>query len=230
MKKASFTLMEILVGMVILSILATLGFSQYQTIIEGEKAKICAVNLDVLQSALDIYIMEHDAIPASLSEIPGEYLSRAYAQILQREGAWRIKLAYFIVGWEEKGLAYAQTTLSLKDDLAKGNIQLLSCPKDSNSLLKPGGGGTRSYALNSGLKNLTVAQYMALSDETVTLGDCKDNEIDTGLLNLNEVHKLQGEDLSITITKKRKICQRKNGVCKQEVRLGAGSGCKKEDD
>lgn len=217
MKKASFTLMEILVGLVILGILSTLGIFQYQNLMEEERAKACAVNLDTLQRALDIYVMEHDGTPQNLSEIPAEYLSRAYAQILQSKGAWRIKLAYFFVGWEEKGLAYAQT-LSIKDDLAKGNLQLISCPKDDSSPIKTGGTG-RSYALNSDLANKTAQYYKDLPDDTVLIGDCED---DTGLRgnlsNLAVRHKLGGEDRGMTVAKKHKVCQSTRSVyCIKEM-------------
>jgi prepilin-type N-terminal cleavage/methylation domain-containing protein len=218
MKKASFTLMEILVGLVILGILTTLGIFQYQNLMEEERAKACAVNLDTLQRALDIYIMERGLLPSNLSEIPAEYLSRAYAQILQRKGAWRIKLAYFFVGWEEKGLAYAQTSPSfLLDDLAKGNLQLISCSKDATSPIKVQ--GERSYALNSDLVNKTAQEYKDLPDDTVLIGDCEDAALSPNLSNLAVRHKLGGEDRGMTVSKKHKVCQRSriNVTCIKEM-------------
>jgi len=157
MKKASFTLIEILVGLVILSILATLGIPQYQNFIEQGRAKACAVNLDTLQRALDIYVMEHDAIPASL------------------------------------------------DDLAKGNLQLISCPKDDTSPIKVQGG--RSYALSSALVGLSAQQYKALPPDTVLIGDCEATVLSTAS-NLAERHKLGGDDRGMTVSKNHKVCER----------------------
>lgn len=158
----SFTLMEILVTLVILSILATLGFPAYQTVIENQKAKVCQANLEAIGVALDVYAMEHDAMPGDLSQIPEQYLQKGFAKMMQKKGAWEIKLAYHIVGLQQRGLAYA----GLLNNLARGNQRLLTCPADN-----PANYG-RSYKLSENIKSLTSAQYKNLTDGTILIGDC----------------------------------------------------------
>jgi len=155
-----FTLIEVIIVVIIAGIIATLGFPAYQNLIEDSRQKVCGANLSAINSALDVYAMEHDTIPADLSEIPEQYLQKAYISLLKQKGGWRIKLAYFIVGQQEKGLAYAGL---FTDDLTRGTPNLRRCPAAA--------AGTRSYGLNSAIKGLTSRQYRDLDRATLTAGD-----------------------------------------------------------
>jgi prepilin-type N-terminal cleavage/methylation domain-containing protein len=165
MRKIAFTLVEILVVVVILGILVTVGIPTYRNLVEEQKAKVCQTNLEVLKKSLEIYIMEHDVIPASISQIPSEYLEKAYAQILQKKGAWKIKLAYFILDWQKRGFAYAAF---LKDGIAKGDVTLITCPSDNTS---PAAGGV-SYGINSALAGISSQEYRLMPGGTLLMGDC----------------------------------------------------------
>lgn len=170
MKKAGFTLMEMMVVVVVIGILATLGFPAYKNVIEDSKARACQTNLKAISAALDIYAMEHDSIPADLSKLPSEYLERAYAGILREKGSWKIKLAYFIVSSQERGVVYAQTGI-LTNDLTRGVPNLRQCPSAPV-------GATHSYGLNSAIKNLTSMQYRALAGSTLLVGDTRNNAVE----------------------------------------------------
>lgn len=170
MGKKSFTLIEIIVVLIIIGILATLGLPNYQNIVEDSKAKVCRTNLAALQVALDIYAMEHDTMPGNWSQIPRRYLEEGYAKVLQQEGAWKIKLAYFVIDWEKRGFVYAANSLSLKSDLAKGEMKMLICPKDLSPDPVHG-----SYGLNTILKNMISQTYRTLKDTTL-IGDCAASE------------------------------------------------------
>lgn len=190
MRKIAFTLVEILVAVVILGILVTVGIPTYRNLIEEQKAKVCQTNLEVLKKSLEIYIMEHDVIPANISQIPSEYLKKAYAQILQKNGAWKIKLAYFILDWQKRGFAYAAF---LKDDIAKGDVTLVTCPADTTP---PAAGGV-SYGLNNELAGKSSQTYRLMPGGTLLIGDC-DNTVFSGASGLSKPH---GHQVLLSVTK-----------------------------
>jgi len=165
-KDKAFTLIEMVVVVVVIGILSTLAVAGYQGSIESSKSKLCATNEQLLKTALDIYSMEHDAMPASLSAIPDSYKERAYAMVMRGTNGWWIRLAAAMVEIDGAGRAYASF---VRDTLLRGNLRAITCPSD---LTPPTATGTTtSYALNSAIANLTPDQYRALSGDTVLLID-----------------------------------------------------------
>lgn len=160
MRKKAFTLIELVVVVVIIGILATVAFPVYQNIVEDAKSEACKTNLRALGMALEIYAMEHEVMPGSLSGLPGEYIGRAYVRLLQQTGAWRIKLAHFIIQQQEKGIAYAA---SFVEELAKGDIKLITCPADDTP---PAQGGV-SYGISSDIRGMSCKEYLKLADKLV---------------------------------------------------------------
>lgn len=223
MTKYAFTIIEILIVIVVLSVLATLTFPVYKDFVEESKATVCQTNLRALETALDIYAMEHDVMPGDLSQIPGSCIERAYSRILQEKGAWKIKLAYLILDSEQVSLVYAAgpSCISpfLKDTLARGDIKLVTCPLDRT----PPGTGGRSYAINSivgsdvdgdGIAG-TSRDYQAIPQDTVLVGDCENKHF--GSANqLTARHKLQREDRALGAYKNKQIWEFKSGTKKRE--------------
>lgn len=164
MGRRSFTLMEIMISTVVMGILITLGFPIYQGFIENSKGKVCETNLKALKSAMDIYAMEYDTMPGSLSELPPKYIGRAYARLMSEPDAWKVKLAYFMVEQEKKGFVYAETFITR---LTKGNISLITCPKDKTP---PAEGGV-SYGFNAQLANMSSKAYRALASDVALIAD-----------------------------------------------------------
>lgn len=182
MGKKAFTLLEVMVVVVVIGISVTLGMPIYQNIVEGSKAKVCESNLKALKASLDIYAMENDNMPASLSQIPQEYIERAYARIFKEKDAWKLKLAKFIVACQQKGYAYAAF---LRDNLAKGNMGLITCPKDSSPSASHG-----SYGLNADLAGKSSQYYRNLAPGTLLISDCDNAEFhsSTDLSPRHKVH------------------------------------------
>jgi len=166
MKKKSFTLLELLLVTIVVAIFATLGYPAYRNMLESANDKVCQTNQKALAAAVRIEVMETDIVPADLSRLSPQSLEKAYAQILKRKGAWKIKLAYLIVGLKERGLAYAGRLLT---DAAGGNLRLLTCPLDKTP---PAEGGI-SYALNAAIADKD-RQTFACFEETgaALIGDC----------------------------------------------------------
>lgn len=206
MKKQAFTLMEIVIVIVVIGILATIGIPGYQNTIEDAKARVCEMNLETLQLALDDYAMEYDKIPASLSELPQEYIQKAYVKILQRKDAWKIKLAYFILERQTKNFAYAQSFIS---QLSGGNMASITCPADTTP---PGQGGI-SYGFNSILGNMTKKQYQALPVDTALIGDCESATY-TSSADLDERHKHSFENYAQKIDKDGEGFKCRGATCK----------------
>lgn len=194
-RRAGFTLIEIIIVVIVVGILATVAIPTYQIIVEKSKEKICETNLNILKSALDIYIMEHDTMPASLSELPEGYIENSYTQFLQQKGAWRIKLAYFILGLEKRNLSYAEPLINI---LGEGNTRIITCPSD----LTPPEAGGFSYAVNNTLANMRYRDYKNLSGDILLIGDCE-NSTFTNLSELSERHRhiFAREDYSQSISK-----------------------------
>jgi prepilin-type N-terminal cleavage/methylation domain-containing protein len=167
MKNRSFTLVEIMVSLVIIGILVTFGVPLYMNVVENSKAKICESNLKALRTALDIYAMEHDSFPASLSLLPRKYIREAYKRQMKEKGAWQIELAYFILQWREQGTAYANYQF-LRDDIAKGNLSIITCPKGTD----PSSG--ISYGVNKdALEGKSYLYYKnTLAGSTPIVADC----------------------------------------------------------
>ena len=162
MNAKSMTLVEVLMVLVVIGILATIGYPSYRNFVEDSKAKVCANNLEIIKTSLDIYAMENDEMPGNLSLIPAEYIRRAYAKVSGRGQPLGLKIAYWVVGFEKRGLAYA----GLLHDLAKGDIKVITCPADHT----PPPSGV-SYALNSMLKNMKSETYKNLSASTTLIAD-----------------------------------------------------------
>ncbi|MDD2752434.1 MAG: prepilin-type N-terminal cleavage/methylation domain-containing protein [Candidatus Omnitrophica bacterium] len=163
MEKKSFTLIEIMVTLVILGVMATIAIPVYRNVIEDAQAKVCQTNLKVLDAALNIYVMENDAMPGDLSDLSPRVIRKAYAQVMQREDIWKVRLAYSVVGWYKSGFAYA----GLLHDLARGDIKTLTCPADTTP---PREGGV-SYGMNAALVNIRNQDFRALPNDTDVIGD-----------------------------------------------------------
>lgn len=81
MKKKSFTLIEILVALIVLSIIASVSVALYQKTVDTNNERICAENLKVLQAAIDIFTVENDALPAALALLTPRHIYMAYSRV-----------------------------------------------------------------------------------------------------------------------------------------------------
>ncbi len=154
MKKKAFTLIEIMVTVAIVGILATIGIPAFQNVMESSKEKVCETNLKTLKKAVEMYIMDYDVAPGSLSELKDEHIRKAYASVMSEKGGWEKRLAYFLVEGPQWGLAYAQGY----------GMPKLRCPSNPNP-------AAISYGLNVGLANMSAQAYKNLGDEIGIIAD-----------------------------------------------------------
>jgi type II secretory pathway pseudopilin PulG len=167
MKKKSFTLMEILITVALVGVLTVIGIPVYRNVVEQAKAKVCESNLKTLHTALEIYLVTNDNLPTVITGLPRRYIREAHKRVLSEKGAWKIELAYFIVGWRQRGVAYAASFLI--DELGKGNLGVSTCPVDTT----PPSAGGYSYGLNFALSGVTSRAYKNnISDDVLIFADC----------------------------------------------------------
>lgn len=166
--KKGFTLIEIIITVIILGVIVTFAIPGYRNLVENSKAKVCELNLKVLLGAVDAYAVENDVLPASLGGLSNEHLNRAWAKVFEAENSWRIKLTYFFVDFNQRGLAYAQSAWL---ERYVGDIKYFTCPADTTP--PPEG---YSYGINSSLINMTFSQYRSLpSATTVVVADSNES-------------------------------------------------------
>ena len=163
MKKKYFTLIEIMIVLIVVGLVVTFAIPSYHNILENAKAKACANNLDTILGALNTFGLENDELPATLGQLKQEHLNKAWAQKMQEKGAWKTKLAYFIIDLDTKGTAHAKSFVEnfLTDSAA------LTCPSD----LTPPGDGGHSYGLNQDIASICYTDFKALPGSTIIIAD-----------------------------------------------------------
>lgn len=135
MQRKSFTLVEILAAMVVLAILVSLSVAAYQKTVQSNEDRICKQNLKVLKTAIDIYVLENNSLPVSLSLLTPEQIYLAYQKVT---GHYK----------ENPVLAFLKTLTEPKcahADLGKyygNNPKTLKCPSDKSS-------ASESYVMNT---------------------------------------------------------------------------------
>lgn len=159
MNKKSFTLIEILVTLIVLSILASVSVAFYQKTVDANNERICAENLKVLQAAIDIYTVENDALPAALSQLTPRLIYLAYSRVIGERKENPLSIAFRKMLSTEPAIAsQGQPTANLAEEGEKfkrkylsGNIKVFRDPADKNYQGDPGPGCTGtcgSYTFN----------------------------------------------------------------------------------
>lgn len=82
MKKIGFTFLEVLVAIVILTVVASLSIATYQKTVNTNRDTLCLQNLKVLQAAIDIYTLEKDTLPTTLSQLEPRHIYLAYEKVV----------------------------------------------------------------------------------------------------------------------------------------------------
>lgn len=148
--KKSFTLIEILAAVIIIAVLAGFSLVSYQKTLESGDKRVCEKNLQLLQAAIDIYTLENDSLPISLSSIKPQQWQKAYARI-ESHHSQRNKFLAFIKNIFIIKPATAQSLPSLAS-YYNYEKRILRCPADKPQ--SPDAGYT-SYNLNtSGMQDI----------------------------------------------------------------------------
>jgi len=163
-KKKNLTLIEIMIALIIVGVITTLAIPGYNNLLANAETNVCEANLEVLDAAVtEAYLLENDKLPGALGQLKDEHLKKGWAKVLKENGGWKLKLAYFIVDFKQRGLAYAQGAWVAR---YVGSTKYLICPADSTPY--PGG---HSYGINTAVAGISAAAYKALPDNTIIICD-----------------------------------------------------------
>jgi type II secretory pathway pseudopilin PulG len=147
-----FTSLELMVVILIAAILAAVAMTSYQGYRDRAAMLVDETNQRILQAAVKLYAYDHNALPASLSQLRSSDLRRAYALVtLGKE-----PLTFLAHLREKVGLksAFAHTGAPgpLHSDLYQNNGRILVCPGDRN--------GGVSYQINSAFAGASLATLL----------------------------------------------------------------------
>jgi prepilin-type N-terminal cleavage/methylation domain-containing protein len=196
--KKGFTLPELVIVLVIVGLIITFLIPAYYNLLERSKAMACESNQRVLLGALELYGSDHNLLPASLSQLRQKDLDKAWANLWQQKGSWKIKLAYFILDLNERGVAQAAESW-LQDYL--NLVKSPACPSDTTP--PPQG---YSYGINSSLAGKSFAIYDEAPSEALVIADCEHPTFDETLAPRHIKYSLfGGEKYAIGITKGHQI-------------------------
>jgi prepilin-type N-terminal cleavage/methylation domain-containing protein len=154
-----YTLIEVLIVVVIILVLSSIGIYLYQRGLAYAKETVCQTNLKALDSAVQLYAEENDALPASLGHLKLEHLEKGYAKAMEDRG-WLKKFSLLLVKLDASEQAYAEF-------LTYGNLKgygvteaIFHCPADPN--------GGVSYGING---HLAGKDWMHVSRDQIVVGD-----------------------------------------------------------
>ena len=156
MKKKAFTLVEIMIALIIVSVVVSLSIVTFQKTIEANNDKICRQNLKMLQGAIEIYTLENNALPTTLSRLTPEQIHLAYKKVIGKPK-------------ENRLAGYFNNLIGIKPlfaDLGKyyGNDpKVRRCPADKTTAT-----GESSYILNP---VFTSKDFLENHPDTMLLSD-----------------------------------------------------------
>ena len=144
-RRAGFTLIEIIIAVVVLSILSAIGAISWDAMVDKTRQDICEQNQTILVGAIKFYIYDNQAAPTSLSSIYPKYTDFALA---------KIKKDHPVV-YAKRAISLAMLRAIQPKDAVAANISpylgmqtsVLHCPEDSN--------GGISYGLHEVFNGIT---------------------------------------------------------------------------
>ncbi len=202
-----FTLIEIVIALSILLILSSISFVGYQRFLGKARASVCTSNVKAIKKAVDLYIMENDALPAILGDLELEHLKKAYAQVME-ESDWQTRFARFFVEINTPSLAHAQF-LSVENLGSYGaTASFFRCPSSSNPI---------SYGING---DLAGSDLTGADQKEILIGD-SDTAIFFGVEQLT--HRHHGHTTAIGITSNGVLIESVNGILIDDGNRGHGN-------
>lgn len=163
MKKKAFTLVEIMIALIIVAVVASLSVVTFQKTIDANDDRICRQNLKVLQDAYEIYTIENNALPATLSRLTPEQIHLAYEKVIAKPK-------------ENRLAGYFNNLIGIRPAIAQslgkyyGNDpKVRRCPADKNAPNIVDNPDYTSYSLNSAV--FTSTDDLENDSETALLYD-----------------------------------------------------------
>ncbi|HAH22058.1 MAG: hypothetical protein A2Y00_07675 [Omnitrophica WOR_2 bacterium GWF2_43_52] len=167
MKKIAFTLIEVMVAIIILTVVVSLSIASYEKTVRSSKDKACLLNLQVLQKAVDIYTMETDTLPTTLSQLTPQQIYLAYQTVTgtQRENPCLAFLRNHVGIKPAWGIPLPQRYYG-------SNPKTLKCPLDTST--DPSSYVLRTDSSDENLtftRNATTGKVKLMKDSSYSLLD-----------------------------------------------------------
>ncbi len=146
MKRAGFTILEIMVTIMVLGVLVALSLTGYQGYRNRTAMLVDETNQKVILAAAKLYAYDNRFLPGNLSQLKPEHWERAYALVTRGKRPYTL-WAFLLeqVGLEK--VAEAQTLLDHpRQYLGPNALKTLTCPSDPTP--PPTG---KSYELTQGV-------------------------------------------------------------------------------
>lgn len=171
-----YTLIEILIILAIILILASIVTAFYRGYVNRAKDAVCQENLKVLNSAVKLYLIENEVLPAVLGDLKLEHLEKAYAKVI-KDRDWFTKFSHFLLKLNTSSEAYAQ--FLTYENLKKFGMSkdVFKCPFDVN--------GGASYGINGNLSGKGIAD---INEGNILIGD-SDNYVFVEVSQLKKRHR-----------------------------------------
>lgn len=122
---SAFTLLEILIGVAILSVLTAASVAGYSGYRDNASILVDQTNQKVLAAAIKLYAYDNNALPGSLGKLRPQDLDRAYAMVTL--GKQRYTLLAYLKNCLDEDVAEA---VSLPARYYQNNDKILHCPSD----------------------------------------------------------------------------------------------------
>lgn len=151
-KNRGITVIELIVGIVVLTILVSFAMVGYQQYKDRSAMLVDETNQKVLQAAVKLYAYDTNALPGSLSELRPSDLRRAYALVTKGKRPYTL-LAYL---QEQMGMFDIAEAAPLPGKYYNDDMGTLTCPMDPTP---PSKGGV-SYVLASGWEKRTLSDLL----------------------------------------------------------------------
>ena len=133
MNRKAFTLTELLITVLVLSILSAASLVVWNSMIEKTRQAVCLQNELILLEAMKFYIYDNEAVPTSLSKLVPEYTDFAIASLKKSKPhvlAMR-KIYLALLDIDEGSIAWAKPP-NFKNYLGM-NARVLRCPSKKGS-------------------------------------------------------------------------------------------------
>lgn len=172
MKRRAFTLIEVLITVLILSILSSVSLVVWNSMVDKTRQEICQQNELILLEALKFYVYDNEAVPTSLSKLVPEYTDFAIAS-LKKDRPYVLamrKICLALLSLDEGRKAWAKP--SFKDYLGMSK-DVLHCPAKKGEGISYG--FNASLLLNSiggtSASKVKIYEYMVENDAPI-ICDC----------------------------------------------------------
>lgn len=160
-RSQGFTMMELMIAVVILGVLASVALVGYQGYRDRAAMLVDETNQKVLQAAVKLYAYDHNALPASLSDLRPHDFQRAYALVVEGRKPYTL-LAYL---QESAGVTTAEAHVGapgrLHPEYYQNNANITRCLSDTN--------GGVSYQISSAFSSASLSTLLDPANAGATL-------------------------------------------------------------